>query len=138
MTALTTARDTRERTGEVFGFPVAANVHCYPGGLAVLSGGYAAPASTALNLIALGRFDNEADNTGGAAGALQVTVRRGIFRYANSAAADAIAQAEVGQDCYLVDDQTVAKTDAVGTRSRAGRIVAVETAGVWVQLGLGN
>jgi hypothetical protein len=141
MTALTQARNTPERAGEVFDFPIKAGVHGYQGGLAVLSGGYAAPASTATNLVAIGRFEDDADNTGGLNGAFRVRVKRGIFRFANSAGADLIAQADVGQDCWLVDDQTVAKTGAIvssnPTRSRAGKIVDVDSEGVWVQIGIG-
>ena len=57
-----------------------------------------------------------------------------LFRSANSAAADLIAQADVGKLCHVVDDQTVAKTDGTGTRSRAGIVARVETAGVWVRV----
>jgi hypothetical protein len=141
MSALTAARNTPQRAGEVFDFPIQAGVHGFPGGIAVLSGGYAAPATTAVGLVAAGRFEDDADNTSGADGAFLTRVRRGIFRYANSASTDAIAQADVGADCWLVDDQTVAKTGAIvetnPTRSRAGKIVAVDSDGVWVQLGIG-
>ena len=137
MSALNGARNTKERVGEVEEYPVKASAHCYLGGLAVLNGGYAAPGTAATGLIALGRFEAEADNSSGAAGAIKACVKRGKFLFANSASTDAIAQADVGADCYIVDDQTVAKTTATGTRSRAGIICAVETAGVWVQIGLG-
>jgi hypothetical protein len=141
MSALTAARNTPQKAGEVFDFPVGAGAHGFQGGIAVLSGGYAGPAATALGLIAVGRFEEDADNTAGAAGAFLAKVRRGIFKYANSASADLITQDDVGADCYLVDDQTVAKTAAIvssnATRSRAGRIVGVESDGVWVQIGLG-
>ncbi len=137
MTALTTARNTLGRAGEVRGYPVKASTACYAGGLAVLNAGYAAPGATATGLIAAGRFEEDADNATGAAGAISVRVKQGVFCFNNSSAGDAIAQADVGADCYIVDDNTVAKTSATSTRSRAGKIVAVETAGVWVQLGLG-
>ena len=44
-------------------------------------------------------------------------------------------QADVGADCYIVDDQTVAKTNGTNTRSVAGKIIAVDADGVWVKLG---
>jgi hypothetical protein len=141
MSALTVARNTPQKAGDVLGFPVKAGVRCFLGGLAVLSGGYAAPATTATGLIAIGRFEADADNTGGANGAILAIVRRGIFKFANSASDDAITQADVGQDCWLVDDQTVAKTAAIvstnPTRSRAGKVIDVESDGVWVQIGPG-
>lgn len=136
MTALSAARNTPERAGDVFGWPVKAATICYQGGLAVANGGYAAPGSTATTLVALGRFEETVDNTGGGAGAVAVRIKRGIFKFGNSSAGDLIAQADCGADCYIVDDQTVAKTSATNTRSVAGKIVAVDSDGVWVKVGL--
>lgn len=58
-----------------------------------------------------------------------------IHRLGNSAAADAITNAHVGRDCYVVDDQTVALTSGAGTRPRAGRIHKVDSTGVYVDFG---
>lgn len=135
MTALAQARNTPERAGEVFDFPVAASTTVHQGGLAVLNAGYAAPGTAATGLVAIGRFEESA--TAVSAGDAKVRVARGIFKFANSASGDLIAQADVGADCYIVDDQTVAKTSATNTRSRAGQIVAIDADGVWVQIGLG-
>lgn len=112
---------------------VAANAKIYAGALVVLAAGYAAAASAALNLVGLGRACETVDNTGGANGALEIDVERGVFRYANSAAGDAITQADIGKPAYAVDDQTVAKTDGGGARSAVGTIYAVDAAGVWVE-----
>jgi len=138
MAALSAARNTKERAGDVFDFPVKAAVKAIQGGIAVLDAGYAAPGATATGLVAIGRFEDTYDNSAGAAGDLSARVKRGVFKFANSAAGDLIAQADVGADCYIVDDQTVAKTSATNTRSRAGQIVAVDSDGVWVQIGLGQ
>ncbi len=136
MTALAAPRNTPQRSGDVFGFPVSASTTCYMGGIAVLNGGFAEPATTATGLVTIGRFDETVANPTLTDGAVHALVRTGIFRFANSAAADLIAQADVGTDCYLVDDQTVAKTSGTSTRSVAGKVVAVATDGVWVKLGL--
>jgi hypothetical protein len=122
--------------GPVRHYPVKANVKPIAGGLAVLSAGYAAPGTTALNLIALGMFEATVDNTGGANGALSVDVREGSYKWKNSAAGDQITQADVGKDVFIVDDETVAKTDGGGTRSRAGKCTKVDTEGVTVLMGL--
>jgi hypothetical protein len=114
-------------------YPVAAGAVIHPGALVVLRGGYLEPGSEAAGLIAAGRAQQAADNSAGADGDLQVEVRRGVALWENSAGADEITQADVGSDCYIVDDQTVAKTDGTGTRSVAGRIMAVDTEGVWVE-----
>lgn len=89
----------------------------------------------ATTLIAVGCFTESA--TAVSAGDARVRVKRGVFKFANSAAGDLIAQANVGADCYIADDQTVALTNGTNTRSRAGKIVAVDADGVWVQVGLG-
>ena len=135
MTALTTARNTPAMAGDVFAVPVKANTTLYAGGLAVADAGYAAPGRAATSLVALGRVEETV--TAVAAGDAVAPIRRGIFRFANSSSADLIAQANVGADCYIVDDQTVALTNGSNTRSRAGIVVAVDEIGVWVQVGLG-
>lgn len=133
--ALTAPRNTPARIGEVFDFPVKASTTVHQGSLVVLNAGYAAPGTAATGLVAIGRAEESA--TAVSAGDALVRVRRGVFKFANSASGDLIAQADVGADCYIVDDATVAKTNGTNTRSRAGQIVAVDSDGVWVQIGLG-
>lgn len=135
MAALTAPRNTKERIGDTLDFPVKAATTCQQGGLAVIDAGYAAPGRVATTLIAVGVFQETV--TAVAAGDVSARVKRGIFKFANSAAGDLIAQADVAADCYIVDDQTVAKTNGGATRSRAGKISAVDADGVWVQVGLG-
>lgn len=131
--ALAADRNTPLKDGELIGVPVAANVRIYAGALVVANAaGYAAPGSTALDLTYLGRAEETVDNTGGANGAKTVLVRRGkAFQFKNSGA-DAVTQACLGEPCYIVDDETVAKTSGGGTRSVAGIVVGVESDGVWV------
>ena len=111
----------------------------YQGALVVINAGYAAPATTATGLIAVGRGEKYSANAG-ADGAVLCEVRRGIFAFENSTAGDAIAQADVGKACYIVDDQTVAKTDGGSTRSLAGRIISINEGDskVYVEVGLFN
>lgn len=133
MAALTQDRATPERAGNTFEYPVAAAAKIWAGAIVVLSAGNAVPGSTALNLVAVGRADAPADNTGGAAGAINVKVRKGVFRFTNSAAGDLIVKADIGANCFIVDDQTVAKTNGTNTRSVAGKIEDVDANGVWVR-----
>lgn len=136
MGALTADRATAERLGDEFSYPVAAAVICRAGGIAALdASGNVKPAVTATGLVCVGRFEEMVDNSAGGAAAVSAKVKRGCFRYANSAAADAITKAEIGDVCYLVDDQTVAKTSGSATRSVAGVIADVDSAGVWVKMG---
>lgn len=135
MTATSKNRNTPQRASGRRGYPVGAAVICFAGAIAVLDAGYCVPATTDTGLHTVGRFAAYYDNAAGSAGAFTVEVESGIFRYENSASSDEITIAEVGQVCYLVDDQTVAKTSSSGTRSPAGIIDDVDSAGVWVRMG---
>lgn len=137
MTALATDRNTPERDGYTFRFDIAAAKKIWAGAIVMLdSSGNATPGAAATGQIAVGRAEETVDNAGGSAADKQVTVKAGIFRWANSSAGDAITKAEIGDDCWIADDQTVAKTNASSTRSVAGKVVDVDAAGVWVRIGL--
>jgi len=134
MVALTEDRNTKMQDAELVAQPVAANAVCHAGGLAVLNAtGFAAPGTTALNLLSFGRFEQAVDNTGGADGDQEILIRRGKAFYWQNHGADLVAQANVRQNCFIVDDQTVAATNGAGTRSIAGVVVAVDANGVWVE-----
>lgn len=132
---LSKGRNTPSRDGIDFSFPAAANAVIYQGALVALSAtGFATPGAVATTLTAVGRAKADVDNTGGADGDLPVPVERGTFRFANSSAGDAITLADVGKDCFIVDDQTVAKTNGTSTRSVAGKVRDVDAQGVWVEI----
>jgi hypothetical protein len=133
--ALTKDRNTpmMAEGAKVLVLPAGAGKKIYAGALVAVNAGYAEPASTATGLIAAGRAEESVDNTNGAAGAVSVRVRRGVFKYKNKSD-DAVTQAEVLTDCYIVDDETVAKTNGTNTRSKAGRVIAVDSDGVWVEV----
>lgn len=133
MTALIQDRATLRRPGEQMEPPVGANARIFVGALvAINAAGFAVPGATAATLKGAGVAERRADNTGGGDGAIRVRLSKTPHAFANSAAADAITLADIGSDCYMVDDQTVAKTNGSGTRSRAGRIFDVDADGVWV------
>lgn len=133
MTALVADRNTPKKAAELLGFAMAANAKIYAGALVVANAaGFAAPGSVATTLTALGRAESFVDNTGGADGAKTVQVsRQNAFKFANHGA-DLVVQADTGKTCYIVDDQTVAKTSGGATRSIAGKVLGVEADGVWV------
>ncbi len=87
--------------------------------------------ATAVGSFGVGRA--EAPGTSTTAGVAPQPFREGVFRFANSAAGDLIATADIGAPCYIVDDQTVAKTNGTNTRSPAGIIYDVDALGVWVR-----
>jgi len=132
---LAAERGTKVRENQTFSRKVAATVKIYQGALVCLSAtGYATPGAVATTLVADGMALETVDNSAGAAGDKTVDVRKGTFQFKNSAAADAITIAEIGDDCYVVDDQTVAKTNGTNTRSVAGKIMDVDAQGVWVRI----
>lgn len=135
MTATTTSRNTPRRTGEGHrSYPMAAAASALAGTIAVLDAGNAKMGATATGLVAVGVFSHGVDNSAGGAGDESATVERGIYRFANSAAADEIALDDIGKKAYIVDNQTVALTDGTATRSVAGIIDDVDSAGVWVRI----
>lgn len=151
MTALTAGRDTPKRGAgallEMFALPQKGSTIIYPGAMVALSAGLAIPAKTAPGLKVVGVFAvnpdsgtySQSDSTGLADSALTVYAQRGVYPMNNSSGADLIAAANVEQDCYAVDDNTVALTDGGnGARSRAGKIVDVDsvTGQVWVEFGV--
>ena len=139
MTSLAADRSTPRADGNVNTYPVAASTLIYAGSIVCVStaSNLATKGATATTLKCVGRALDRADNSAGAASAINVDVEAGIFRFANSSAGDLIVLGDVGSDCYVVDDQTVAKTNGTNTRSRAGKVINVDSQGVWVQMGPG-
>ena len=130
MTALTSSYDARRKDGALVRYPVGAGVHVRKGGLlAVAATGLAQPASDSAGLVFIGVAYEEADNTGGAAGAASVRVlKTGVYTYAKTAA----APADTGKTAFVVDDATVA-TAATTDNIACGGVVGAPSA-VSVQL----
>lgn len=136
MAAATKDRDTQELApGRKRSFPMAAGAKVFAGTIAAIdASGNVNKGITATTIRAVGSFRSAFDNTGGAAGAVVAEAERGVFGpFANSTSGDLIAAADVGNDCYIVDDQTVAKTNGSNTRSIAGKVFQVDASGVWVE-----
>ena len=129
-----TDRKTPMKDAELIPVPVAAAAVIGAGKIVVANAtGYAAPGSTATTLTYLGRADEAVDNTGGADGDINILVRRKkAFKFKNEAT-DLVVQADLGKTCYIVDDETVAKTDGTSTCSAAGKVVGIDSDGVWVE-----
>lgn len=129
--ALTADRNTSRRNGDQLSLGIAANKKIYAGSLVARdASGYATPGATATDLLGMGRAAETVDNTGGAAGALQVPIDKGVFHFAN-AAGDPVTIADIGNDCYITDDLTVSHTDT--NQSVAGKVFDVDANGVWVK-----
>ena len=150
MAALTNSRNTPELTdgGRMRVFGVEANTNIYLGGIvAIDASGYAVPASatttTANQLRIVGRAERivngipgeNALNNPGAAAAISITARKGVFLYDQD---NSITVADLGMVCFAIDDHTVTATDrasgaAVQQYAAAGQVVALDSSGqVWV------
>lgn len=138
MAALTKGRTTPRLGDDIhpYDFPIAANTKIWLGSIVCLDGTNkrAVPGAATSTLKCVGRARDTYDNLGGPAAAFRIAVDSGIFRYDNSLSGDLITQADVGNPCYLVDDHTVAKTDDSSARPVAGKIIDVDSVGVWVEM----
>lgn len=140
MAALATERNTpalgSDAVVDRLSCPIAASTKIFQGSLVGINGsGYLEPAAAGSNkqLKIIGRAKDTVDNTAGTNGAKSVEVDRGTFKWDNSAATDAVTQADFGRIVYAVDDHTVARTPAFGARPPAGRVMGVDADGsVWV------
>jgi hypothetical protein len=132
--ALTAERDTTRRSGDQLTLKAAAAKIFFAGAMVARdANGRATPGAAATTLLGVGRCAETVDNSAGADDAADVRIERGIFRFANSSG-DPVATADIGTDCYIEDDETVAKTDGTGTLSVAGKVFDVDAQGVWVDL----
>jgi hypothetical protein len=111
--------------------PVRAGARIRQGALVMISGGYAEEAAPGTGKIALGVAQETVDNTGGADGAKEVLVRRGVFRFENDPA-DRVGLTELGKNVYATGPNTVAKGSS--GRSAAGRALRVDGDYVWVEV----
>ncbi|MVO16848.1 hypothetical protein [Parasedimentitalea huanghaiensis] len=134
MTALTKGRNTPESVGDNRVGPLAAAERLFVGAIAMRNAaGLLVAGQTAAGLVGIGCATAETDNRLGADSDLAAPYKPGTFRYANSAAGDEVTAADIGSLAYVVDDQTVAKTNGGATRSPAGFIDNVDAQGVWVR-----
>jgi len=134
MSAATVSQVIDTRNGKKFTYVLgAAAVKVLAGVLVARNGaGYITNASDATGLKVVGIGAEEADNSGGSAGDIDVTVATGIFKLANGS--NALSDAHVGLVCFVEDNQTVGSSP--GTYGiAAGRVIKVDTDGVWVAVG---
>ena len=135
MAALSAPRSTPQKLEPITrSVPLLANAKVYQGGMVqIAASGFAVAAVATAANVTIGVAQATVDNAGGANGAASVEVRRGVYRFANSASGDLIARSEIGKTVYVIDDQTVAKTDNSAARPAAGICYDVDAQGVWVE-----
>src|SRR5260370_15395873 len=146
MAALSNSRNTPEMAdgGRMRVYPVEANTNIDRGGIVALNAaGNAVPASatttTANALKVIGRAEyvkngipgQNATNNPGVAGAISITARKGVFLYATDGS---VGAAQVGLNCFALDDNTVTALDrasgaTVQQYAAAGQVVAIDPSG---------
>jgi hypothetical protein len=122
MAALTNSRNTPELAdgGRMQVYPVEADTTVYLGSIVALNAnGNAVPASSVSSLKIIGRAEMTYGGTPGqdavnigAAGAISILARRGVFMYSVNDAS--IAEAQIGQLAYAVDDNSVSASNGAG------------------------
>jgi len=121
---------------------VAAATTLYAGAICCINpSGYAVQGQATNNLRVVGRVESIVKNTVaegfGSNGDLTVLVRRGAFYYANSTGDDLITIADLQKIVYVVDDQTLGRTDGGAARPAAGVVFDIRADGqVGVLLGM--
>ena len=130
---------TEMRDGELIPVPLKAGAVVLVGTFALVDDTGFAVASTAAIAATqkvMGVGDSSADNTDGESGDVQACVRRKKqFLFRNSTT-DAVTQAELGEDVFVEDNQTVAKTTGAGLPV-AGKFMGFDTQFtdcVWVEI----
>ncbi|MEA2647870.1 MAG: hypothetical protein QOG61_305 [Candidatus Binataceae bacterium] len=150
MAALSNSRNTPEMAdgGRMRVLPVEANTNIYLGGIVALNAaGNAVPASATTTVANAQRVVGRAEyvkngmpgqnaiNNPGAAGAISITARKGVFLYASDGS---VGAAQLGLNCFALDDNTVTALDrasgaSVQQYAAAGQVVAIDPSGqVWV------
>jgi hypothetical protein len=130
--ALSANRNTPHKWTSLLGvFKVKGSTHIFNGALvAVDSGGYLVPAGATSGHKAIGRADQEVNNTG-ADGAATCRVLQGVFKWDNSSGS-AETQALVGAACYVEDDHTVGLSES--NSIIAGIVIEIDAdGGIWVK-----
>ena len=133
MANATEGRNTKRRNADRVSGLVNSGATIYTGTLVtrLASGGNLVPGGTASAGVVVG----VAEETVVGDGVKTLEYSRGCFQFANSASGDLIAAGDIGATCYIVDNDTVAKTDNSAARKAAGKIIDVDAGGVWVEVG---
>lgn len=136
MAALTADRMAKTRSDvRSFFAKMAANAVGYQKGLAAVNAtGYAKAASSTPGERVIGYYASQADNTGGADGAIGAHIQTGAIKLDNDGT-NPVTQADVGRFCYVKDDHTVQSATGAGSAPVAGRVDQIDAdGGVWVNV----
>jgi len=134
-TALTAARNTPERAGYQVQIPMKAGCKIWAGSIVSIDGsGFATNGADAASHKVVGRAAQTVDNSSGTNAQKVINVDRGVFGWVNFGG---VTRANIGDICYIVDDQTVSVTNTGDNSIICGIIVDYDSANsrVWVDTG---
>ncbi len=139
MAALTAARKDVSHRGalvQTLGRPAAASQTIYNGALVALNAsGLVVPAAGTEGLKCVGVADLDNKSSVATVSGDRVAVKTGIFPFKIGAGGDALVQADAGHPVYVLDDQTVGKTDGGVRRPVAGQLIEIDGTTAWVAIG---
>lgn len=140
MTALAQDRNTARKYVERFVADdalVAASTTVYNGSLvATNANGELRPAADAAGLTVQGVAQGKMVNTSGAAAkpTPRARVAAGTYKFATTGG-NAITAADLGKNCYVLDDQTVVRAAGTVNSIIAGIVDAIDAdGGIWVKV----
>lgn len=135
MTALTQDKAIKKKEGVEIPFDVAGSATIYGGSLvAIATDGYANPGADTSGYLFAGVADGRADNSSGSDGDIDVNCQRqGVFLMN---AGSAMTVANIGDQVYISDDQTVDLVANVTNNVYCGNIAGIKSSSkVWVDIG---
>jgi hypothetical protein len=132
--ALAKDRNTPIKDGEILVVGMGATQKVYAGSMAAKNAsGYIQPAADVAGLVVVGMADEQVDNSAGANGDLDISIRRKKGFIFKNSTTNAVTIAHLLTDIYVEDDETVAS--AGGTNSIvAGKCLAILDEGVLVEI----
>lgn len=143
MASLKNERDTKKLAGagqevDINEWPQKGNTLIFAGAQVCLDANkLAIPGIEATGLTAMGRCEETSDATGLPDGAVKVKVRGGAYKWQNNPGAVAGETVDkLGVACFVLDDQSVVKTDGGAKRSQSGVVHRIDSDGVYVRQGL--
>lgn len=140
MTALAQDRNTQRKYVERYVADdalVAATTTVYNGSLtAANANGELRPAADVAAITVLGVAQGKFVNTTGAAAKVtpRARVAAGVFKFATTGG-NAITAADIGKNCFVLDDQTVVRTAGTTNAIVAGVVESIDPdGGIWVKI----
>lgn len=119
-----------------FEHPVANSLEYEQGEMACVdtATGLLRPGTASTTLIPIGYFTGSGTGDGTTKVRVELFREVQLHRWDNDDGGTPVVAGDLMQPCYILDDRTVSGSDGTGTRSTAGRVWAVTSLGVLVEM----